>query len=746
MKQTKRLALIFATLMLMCVAVFGVNAANCGTGNHTMAKKTVAATCEDPGYDLVYCSVCGEEFSKGNYTAPSHKYNMVYAVLPTCTESGRATYAKCEVCGDTINEEFEVAALGHKMYEEVIDATCTSGEYIIRKCIRCEYQEILETKPPRGHKFTREYFEPTCTTDGYIKFICTRCESNEVETLPATGHTYVYDSKVPTCEEGGFSNKATCTSCHYFYIEELLSPLGHINENNDFKCDRCNNYLNMSTEGCYKYAVSNGEAAIIGMDCVKNVSDIVIPSTLGGYPVTAIGDEAFAESFNITSVVVPEGVTYIDEDAFALCYRMESVTLPESLETIENWVFGACLSLKEIVLPENVVSINDSAFDSCLSLEKIVVKNAEVVIGEHICYTPLLPKDIPTSEWVEKYITAYEAMMNGDENAETLMAELESHTTILEDEAAVLPEVTIYSHDPSTAKTYAEENGIPFKNISELEEPHTCSFGEWFTETEPTAFSEGVSKRVCECGEFETKPIAKLESASAKDETTKVEITYTEENFETEVSVIVSDEEINANIVFGDEFENYKAFDISLVADGEKVQPKGYVTVKLPIPEGFNADSTVVYYVDDSGNKTKLESTTENGYVIFETNHFSEYVLVDESSKIEPPHQHSYTSAVTKNPTCTEAGVKTFTCSCSDSYTESIPALGHKDANGDYKCDNGCGYEYEKPAPEQPEDPSKGCSCNCHKGGISGFFFKIILFFQKLFKSNQICKCGIKHY
>ena len=499
------------------------------------------------------------------------------------------------------------------------------------------------------------------------------------------------------------------------------------------------------TEGKYTYTLTDDKATIIDVD--DSISgDIVIPSTLGGYPVTAIGDEAFAESFNITSVVVPEGVTYIDEDAFALCYRMESVTLPESLETIENWVFGACLSLKEIVLPENVVSINDSAFDSCLSLEKIVVKNAEVVIGEHICYTPLLPKDIPTSEWVEKYITAYEAMMNGDENAETLMAELESHTTILEDEAAVLPEVTIYSHDPSTAKTYAEENGIPFKNISELEEPHTCSFGEWFTETEPTVFSEGVSKRVCECGEFETKPIAKLESASAKDETTKVEITYTEENFETEVSVIVSDEEINANIVFGDEFENYKAFDISLVADGEKVQPKGYVTVKLPIPEGFNADSTVVYYVDDSGNKTKLESTTENGYVIFETNHFSEYVLVDESSKIEPPHQHSYTSAVTKNPTCTEAGVKTFTCSCSDSYTESIPALGHKDANGDYKCDNGCGYEYEKPAPEQPEDPSKGCSCNCHKGGISGFFFKIILFFQKLFKSNQICKCGIKHY
>lgn len=38
------------------------------------------------------------------------------------------------------------------------------------------------------------------------------------------------------------------------------------------------------------------------------------------------------------------------------------------------------------------------------------------------------------------------------------------------------------------------------------------------------------------------------------------------------------------------------------------------------------------------------------------------------------------------------------------------------------------------------------CSCNCHKGGISGFFFKLILFFQKIFKTNKTCSCGVAHY
>ena len=38
------------------------------------------------------------------------------------------------------------------------------------------------------------------------------------------------------------------------------------------------------------------------------------------------------------------------------------------------------------------------------------------------------------------------------------------------------------------------------------------------------------------------------------------------------------------------------------------------------------------------------------------------------------------------------------------------------------------------------------CPCKCHKGGIAGFFYKIILFFQKLFGNNKICaECGAKH-
>ena len=40
-------------------------------------------------------------------------------------------------------------------------------------------------------------------------------------------------------------------------------------------------------------------------------------------------------------------------------------------------------------------------------------------------------------------------------------------------------------------------------------------------------------------------------------------------------------------------------------------------------------------------------------------------------------HTHDYVDEITKDPTCTEDGVKTFVCSCGDSYTEAVEKLGH---------------------------------------------------------------------
>ena len=48
----------------------------------------------------------------------------------------------------------------------------------------------------------------------------------------------------------------------------------------------------------------------------------------------------------------------------------------------------------------------------------------------------------------------------------------------------------------------------------------------------------------------------------------------------------------------------------------------------------------------------------------------------------EVAHTHSYVDEETKEATCTEAGLITYTCECGDSYTEDIAAKGHSFADG----------------------------------------------------------------
>ena len=45
------------------------------------------------------------------------------------------------------------------------------------------------------------------------------------------------------------------------------------------------------------------------------------------------------------------------------------------------------------------------------------------------------------------------------------------------------------------------------------------------------------------------------------------------------------------------------------------------------------------------------------------------------------PHEHSYTSAITKEATCSEVGETTYTCSCGDTYKEDIAKISHTESD-----------------------------------------------------------------
>lgn len=80
------------------------------------------------------------------------------------------------------------------------------------------------------------------------------------------------------------------------------------------------------------------------------------------------------------------------------------------------------------------------------------------------------------------------------------------------------------------------------------------------------------------------------------------------------------------------EVDKLVLYDINLINNNVKIQPNGKVKVSIPVPAGFDVSKIVVFRVADDGTKTKLDITVKDGYIIFETDHFSNYVVGEEKT------------------------------------------------------------------------------------------------------------------
>ena len=109
-------------------------------------------------------------------------------------------------------------------------------------------------------------------------------------------------------------------------------------------------WADTETVGGYTWTyLINGDTAVINAAISPEPTGAVtIPSTLGGKPVTRIGDEAFAWCSGLTSVAIPDGVTSIGESAFWGCRGLTNVAIPDSVTSIWYGAFSGCSGLLSI--------------------------------------------------------------------------------------------------------------------------------------------------------------------------------------------------------------------------------------------------------------------------------------------------------------------------------------------------------------------------------------------------------------
>lgn len=161
----------------------------------------------------------------------------------------------------------------------------------------------------------------------------------------------------------------------------------------------------------WRYTVSNGNA-IIGCARLQNrpaisaskSGSLTIPSTLGGCPVTGIGERAFDRCKRLTSVIIPPGVTWIGSSAFGDCRALTNVIIHGNVSCVGPYAFSGCGALKEFVvktegqsckavnglllsaencllagvngdgvIPDGVTNIEDGAFVNCSGLRSVTI-------------------------------------------------------------------------------------------------------------------------------------------------------------------------------------------------------------------------------------------------------------------------------------------------------------------------------------------------------------------------------------
>lgn len=121
---------------------------------------------------------------------------------------------------------------------------------------------------------------------------------------------------------------------------------------------------------------------------------------------------------------------------------------------------------------------------------------------------------------------------------------------------------------------------------------------------------------------------------------------------------------------------------------------------------------------DYKATVTKQPTTTEEGIRTYTCTRCNSSYTESIAKLPEEKHTHNYTGSITKEATCTEAGVRTYTCSCGNSYTENIPATGHsyvskvtkaatttEEGIMTYTCSK-CGHSYTQPIAKIKSDDS----------------------------------------
>ena len=129
--------------------------------------------------------------------------------------------------------------------------------------------------------------------------------------------------------------------------------------------------VNLSTISIPAGITSIGSSAFYRCDNLKTAGPIGSGCNIEFGWSTEIPANAFDRCDPLINIMIPNSVTSIGDRAFASCDSLTSITIPFGVTSINPETFYKCYSIKSITIPESVTDIGDSAFSGCSSLEDV---------------------------------------------------------------------------------------------------------------------------------------------------------------------------------------------------------------------------------------------------------------------------------------------------------------------------------------------------------------------------------------
>ena len=616
----------------------------CGETHTHIWKKTgtVAATCTDTGKTEYTCTVCGQTKTT-ILKALGHKYETVSTDDATCT-TPKTVHKECSRCHDK-KDETSGEALGHNWR--------TSSDKNSKTCIRC--------KTTHTHTWDEGKYsvEPTCNDAGKKLFTCTDCGDTKTVAVKSLGHDYQLVGTDPaTCTTPAI-NHYTCSRCEDTVDQEDKDhpALGHDWKKNDdgtVTCQRCGQTHEhkwdtevISEASCTTDGVTRHTCSI----CGDTYDDVV----KGGHKWT------YKKTGTNTSVCLCTVCGKTKEHNFTIFSDKESEKKDPTCTKAgmvvatcadcgrRRWVYDetrpalghdwkdngdgtatcqrdGCGKSHTHTLDEGEVTKKPSCEDTGVKTYHCTEENCNYTKTEDIAatgHTWDAGKTTTKATCTKDGVTTYTCTACGATRTEPIAAT--GHNW---DDGKI---TTKASCDHTGVKTYTCKTcgDTRTETIAMLE--HTWDEGQ--VTTKPSCTEKGIRTYTCKvCKATKTADI----EATGHDYKVKdhKDATCTEDGYTTSVCKNCGDEKKE-----------------TIKATGHQHTEVRGAKKATCIEEGYTGDT----YCTDCGN------------------------MIFTGKKIEKTDHTWDNGVVSKDPTCTEKGSKTYTCAvCRETKTEEIPATGHQ--------------------------------------------------------------------